>query len=136
MDRIRAVLGDRVVEVRASDRLIDSPCCLVIRAGSPHGYVERLLRQSGGEIPTASRILEINPRHALVRNITHLLERADARVDGWVELLYEQALLAGGESLGNPSDFARRVTGLLESVTAAATDRHEDEPKGGDNAAL
>jgi molecular chaperone HtpG len=130
MDRIRSVLGDRVFEVRASDRLIDSPCCLVIRAGSPHGYVERLLRQSGGDVSNASRILEINPRHAIVMNLTRLLGRGDDRVDGWIELLYEQALIAGGASLANPSGFVRRVTALLESVTGPATVGPGGEPSG------
>jgi molecular chaperone HtpG len=124
-DRIRAVLGDRVSEVRASARLTDSPCCLVIRAGAPHGYVERLLRQAGNEVAEASKVLEVNSSHPIVQNLTRLVERGDPRVDGWVELLYEQALVAGGASLANPSDFARRVTALLASVTDWAT---SDQP--------
>jgi molecular chaperone HtpG len=81
-------------------------------------------------VSNASRILEINPRHAIVMNLTRLLGRGDDRVDGWIELLYEQALIAGGASLANPSGFVRRVTALLESVTGPATVGPGGEPSG------
>ena len=83
-ERIRTVLGDRVAEVRASLRLTDSPCCLVVRSGTPHGYVERLLRESGSGVSAPSRILELNAGHAIVKSLTRRLAEGDARVDGWI----------------------------------------------------
>ena len=121
-DRIRATLGDRVSEVRASDRLTDSPCCLVLSSAGPHGYVERLLREAGREVPKSARIFEVNPGHAIVTNLKLLVARGDgdASVGEWIELLYEQALVAEGAPLEDPSGFTRRVTSLLASASAAS----------------
>lgn len=120
-ERIRAVLGDRVTEVRASDRLTDSPCCLVLASAGPHGYVERLLREAGRDLPKSSRILELNPDHAIVRSLKTLVDRGDAdpaRVADWIEVLYDQALVAEGAPIADPGGFVRRITSLLTAVTA------------------
>ncbi|HXN32204.1 MAG TPA: molecular chaperone HtpG [Polyangiaceae bacterium] len=118
LEQARAVLGDRVKEVRFSDRLTDSPCCLVIAGEGTHGYVERLLREAGREVPKTDRILEVNPHHAVVRNLETLVERADPRVSEWLELLYDQALLTEGAPIDDPGAFSRRLTALLTAVTA------------------
>jgi molecular chaperone HtpG len=124
-ERIRAVLGDRVSEVRPSDRLTDSPCCLVLSSAGPHGYIERLLREAGRDVPKASRILEVNSEHPIVRNLKALVDRggeADPRVADWIELLYDQALVAEGAPIDDPSGFARRITSLLASASQASID--------------
>lgn len=126
LDRVRAVLGGRVSEVRPSDRLTDSPCCLVLASGGRHGYVERLLREAGRDVPKSARIFEVNPAHPVMKNLTTLVEEGDARVSDWIELLYEQALVSEGAPLDDPGGFARRVTSLLASVsqpTAAGASR-------------
>jgi molecular chaperone HtpG len=120
-ERFRAVLGDRVTEVRASDRLTDSPCCLVLASAGPHGYVERLLREAGRDLPKSARILELNPEHAIVRSLKVLVDRGDAdpaRIADWIEVLYDQALVAEGAPIADPGGFARRITTLLAAVTA------------------
>ncbi len=119
LERARAVLGGRVKEVRFSDRLTDSPCCLVIAGDGTHGYVERLLREAGREIPKSERIFELNPRHAVVRNLEALVERSDPRVSEWLELLYDQALLTDGAPIDDPGAFSRRLTALLTTATAS-----------------
>lgn len=118
-ERVRAVLGARVSEVRASDRLTDSPCCLVLGKMGPHGYVERLLREAGRDVPKAARIFEMNPAHPVTRNLKALVDQCDERVGDWIELLYDQSLIAEGAPLEDPSAFARRVTSLLASVSHA-----------------
>jgi molecular chaperone HtpG len=120
-ERIRAVLGDRVTDVRPSDRLTDSPSCLVLASAGPHGYVERLLREAGRDVPKSSRILELNPEHPIVRSLQALVARGDApsaRVADWIEVLYDQALVAEGAPIDDPGAFARRITSLLAEVTA------------------
>jgi molecular chaperone HtpG len=117
IERVRAVLGSRVTEVRASDRLTDSPCCLVLAGSGPHGYVERLLREAGRDVPKSKRILEVNPTHPIMTNLKVLVGRGDARVGDWIELLYDQALVAEGAPLDDPNGFARRVTSLLATVS-------------------
>src|SRR6185437_9211891 len=111
---------DRVTEVRASDRLTDSPSCLVLASAGPHGYVERLLRESGREVPKSSRIFELNPEHPIVRNLKAHVEGADtdrSRVADWIEVLYDQALVAEGAPIDDPGGFARRITSLLAAVS-------------------
>lgn len=120
LKRFRTVLGSRVREVRCSDRLTDSPCCLVLAGAGPHGYVERLLREAGHDVPRAERILELNPEHAAVKNLAALAGGADDRVDDWIELLYDQALVAEGAPLDDPNGFVRRLTALLVTASQPA----------------
>jgi molecular chaperone HtpG len=120
LEKAREVLGKKVKEVRFSDRLTDSPCCLVIAGQGAHGYVQRLLREAGREVPESERILELNPRHAVVRNLEGLVEKNDAQVGEWIEVLYDQALVAEGAPVDDPGAFARRLTMLLGKVTASA----------------
>jgi molecular chaperone HtpG len=120
IDRVRQVLGDRVTEVRASDRLTDSPSCLVLSGAGPHGYVERLLREAGRDVPKTSRIFELNLEHPIMRTLQSLVDKGDAeapRVAEWVEILYDQALLAEGAPIADPGGFARRITSLLSAVS-------------------
>jgi molecular chaperone HtpG len=119
-DRIRAVLGARVTEVRASDRLTESPCCLVLASRAPHGYVERLLREAGRDVPKSARILEMNPEHPVVKNLRILVDQSDAPIADWIELLYDQALVAEGGTLDDPNGFTRRVTSLLAAASQAS----------------
>jgi molecular chaperone HtpG len=133
LDRFRAVLGARVSEVRTTDRLTDSPCCLVLAGAGPHAYVERLLREAGRDVAQSKRILEVNPEHTVIRNLGALLsrpgdggqekheeqpeQRDDPRIADWIELLYDQALVAEGAPLLDPAAFARRLTSLLATAS-------------------
>jgi molecular chaperone HtpG len=136
LDRIRAVLGTRVSEVRTTDRLTDSPCCLVLAGAGPHGYVERLLREAGRDVPASKRILEVNPGHAVVQNLSAWVAgagydaAADARISDWIELLYDQALVSEGAPLHDPAGFARRLTSLLTTASAGGADVAAGAPRG------
>jgi molecular chaperone HtpG len=123
-DRVRQVLGERVSEVRASDRLTDSPGCLVLAGAGPHGYVERLLREAGRDVPKASRIFELNPEHPIVRNLKAHVDGGDPdtkRVADCIEVLSDQALVAEGAPIDDPTGFARRITSLLAAASQAAS---------------
>jgi len=122
-ERAKAVLGARVKEVRASDRLTDSPACLVVPPGGVSPTLERVLRAHGKEPPASQRILEVNPTHPLITALQTVAERdpSSAQVSEWIEVLYEQALLTEGTPIEDPQRFARRLTTLLQqAVTAAA----------------
>lgn len=122
-DRAKAVLGSRVKEVRASDRLTDSPACLVVPPGGINPTLERVLRAHGKEVPPSQRILEVNPTHPLITALHTVAERdpSSPQLGEWIELLYEQALLTEGTPIEDPQRFARRLTTLLQqAVTAAA----------------
>ncbi|MGE0314817.1 MAG: molecular chaperone HtpG [Lautropia sp.] len=112
-DRIAKSLGDKVKEVRVTDRLTESASCLVSDEGDISGTLERLLKQAGQKAPPRKPILEINPDHPLVAQ----LKRGEtARFDDWSGLLFDQALLAEGGSLEDPAGFVRRMNELLLSL--------------------
>lgn len=121
MSHVRSVLQDRVEKVRVSERLTNSPACLVVPEGGLQPHIERLLRAQKADIPATKRIMEINPKHELIKNMRAQHER-DAKSDDlkeWIELLYAQTLLAEGSPIDNPVDMANRLTKLLESASAA-----------------
>ncbi len=115
LERVKKALGDRVTDVRLSDRLTDSPCCLVRGEHGPHAFVERMLKQRGHAMPKAQHILELNGGHPLVQRLEKLVdaEPASPRIDALVDVLYGQALLTEGSALDDPNGFARNLTQLL-----------------------
>jgi molecular chaperone HtpG len=121
-EHLRRQLQDHVSEVRVSDRLTDSPVCLVVPDGGLAPYMERLLRATQKNAPKTKRILEVNPTHPLVQNLERLFEKdpKSPKLEEWVELLFEQALLAEGSPVEDPVRFATRLTTLLQDASGAA----------------
>ena len=114
-------LDERVKDVRASDRLTDSPVCLVADAGDVDMHLARLLKQHRQVDDVAQRILEINPRHELIKVLVEAVSKegaADALADA-AELLLEQALILEGEPLPDPAGFSRRLAGVMARGLAA-----------------
>jgi molecular chaperone HtpG len=117
--RMRAVLQDKVSDVRVSQRLTDSPVCLVVPDGMHHAYVERVLKSYGRGIPRGKRILEVNPEHALLGQLKAVFEKdpAGTELGEYIEVLHDQALLQEGGVPPDPQKFARRLTALLTKAT-------------------
>ncbi len=109
VEKFKKALGDKVKDVRLSDRLIDSPSCLIADEHDMGGNMERILQAIGQDAPTTKPILEINPEHELVKQIDAEGELAEE----WAMLLFDQAALAEGASLKDPSDFVKRMNRLL-----------------------
>ena len=117
----RLTLKDTVKDVRSSERLTDSPVCLVAAEGDMDIHLERMLRQHRQLDAVAKRVLEVNPRHPLIETLAKRLteqgsgeEIADA---AW--LLLDQARILDGERLADPAAFARRLSSLLGRALAA-----------------
>jgi molecular chaperone HtpG len=112
---------DELKSVRLSTRLKESAACLV--AGNDHmnAQMERIMRQmSGGDAPVMERILELNPEHPAVQ---HMLALHDANGDSpAVELLgrvfYDQALVAEGSRIKDPTAFAKRINELATAFAS------------------
>lgn len=119
VEHIQKSLEDRVSEVRVSSRLTESPVCLVIPPGGVPSHVERLLRAMHQDMPESKRILEINPSHPVVRNLhkLYLKDSGSPKLQEWIELLYDQALLTEGSPVKDPSRFAARMTSLLQTAS-------------------
>jgi molecular chaperone HtpG len=117
--RLKTSLSAHVSDVRVSNRLTDSPACLVTAEGGVSPHVERLMRANRYDVPEQKRVLEINPEHRVVQRMKELAEDAanEARVAEMSELLYDQALVAEGGLPADPPQFAKRLTKLLEEVT-------------------
>jgi molecular chaperone HtpG len=115
LDKMKSVLSSSVEDVRVSDRLTDSPCCLVLHGGGPHAFVDRLLRERGKDVPRAKRILEVNASHPVIQTLASLVEKdpSSERLRDWIEVLHDQALLTEGSALEDPNRFAKRVTALM-----------------------
>jgi len=112
LDKLKATLGDRVKEVRASVRLADSPSCIVSDEEEPSLQMQQMLRAMGQkDIPTPSPTLEINPDHEIVRKL--LSRPDDATTDDAAWLLFDQALLMEGVPLKDPAAFVQRLNRIL-----------------------
>ena len=113
---IKETLGDSVKDVRASERLTESAVCLVAADGDMSLHLERLLRQHRRDAAAqAARILEINPRHPLIRRLAEAAKSGDAEHLGDVAwLLLDQARVVEGEPPADPIAFARRLAAVLE----------------------
>lgn len=112
VETLKAALGDRVKDVRVSNRLVDSAACLVLDEYDMSLQMQQLMKSIGQEAPASKPILEINPEHALLKR----LQAADtdpARVEDYAALLFEQAMLAEGGSLDDPTAFIARMNRLL-----------------------
>lgn len=110
-DKIKVALGERVKEVRLSQRLTRSPACLIADQGELSGNLERMLKAAGQPVPSTKPILEINPRHPILQKIK--AEESAPRFDDWAHLLFDQSVLSEGGQLENPSQFVQRLNELL-----------------------
>ena len=111
VEKLKSVLGERVADVRVSQRLTDSPACLVMSEHDMALHMQRLLKAAGHEVPAGQPTLEINPAHPLLARFE--AEADAARRDDLGLLLFEQAQLAEGAQLDDPAAFVRRMNDLL-----------------------
>jgi len=112
----KLALGDSVKDVRLSERLTDSPVCLVADEGDLDIHLERMLRQHRQLDALAKRILEVNPRHPLVARLASQIgkEGVSAVISDVAWVLLDQARIIEGEALPDPAAFSRRLSSLLE----------------------
>ena len=112
--RIKEVLGESVTEVKASTRLSDSPVCLANPDGNVTSSMDKIMRVMSKDTSIPKKVLEINPDHALVRNMLTIFARdeADPFIEQAANQLFESALLLEGY-LTDPHALVGRVQELL-----------------------
>jgi molecular chaperone HtpG len=110
LTRIQDVLGDRAGAVRLTERLTDSPACLVSEKHGMSLHLERLLKEAGQPVPGSKPVLEINPHHPVVERLTR--ESDPALFADWSQILFDQAVLAEGGELDDPAGFVKRLNKL------------------------
>jgi molecular chaperone HtpG len=112
LDKLKATLGDRVKDVRASVRLADSPSCIVSDEEEPSIKMQQMMRAMGQkDIPALKPTLEINPDHEIVKKLLARTDDAVAEDAAW--LLFDQALLMEGVPLQDPASFVQRLNRVL-----------------------
>jgi molecular chaperone HtpG len=113
IERVKKTLGDRISDARMSQRLTDSPSCLVLNEHDMSSQMQQILEAAGQYAPKAQPVLELNSSHKLVTKLKDIKD--DDSFNDWVSLLFEQAELAAGNQLEDPAGFVMRVNRLLES---------------------
>ncbi|WP_374378060.1 molecular chaperone HtpG [Dongia sp.] len=112
---LKMTLKDSVKDVRLSERLTDSACCLVADSGDMDMHLERLLRQHKRLEASLPRVLEINGSHPLVA----AMAKQASKEGDWAELaeaawlLLDQAKIQDGEPPADPVQFVKRLNALL-----------------------
>ncbi|WP_448566238.1 molecular chaperone HtpG [Thalassotalea ganghwensis] len=115
LGRIKTVLADKVKDVKLSQRLTDSPACIVTDDQDMSSQMVKLMQSVGQEVPESKPIFEINAEHELVKHIAD--EPDDEQFGQWTEVLFEQAMLAERGSLKDPASFVSRLNKLMLSLT-------------------
>lgn len=119
---MKQVLTDAVEDVRASDRLSESPACLVASDRGPDRRLERLLAEHGQLGAATKPVLEVNATHPLIRALVGLVGGPDKqKLEDIVWLLLDEARLMEGDKPTDAPHFATRLTRvLLEAATQPA----------------
>ncbi len=115
--RFKEILGEKVKEVRKSDRLVDSPACLV--SDDVSGHMEKVFRLINKDESLPVRTLEINARHPLIAHLQTLVSRdaEDPFVTQACEQLFEGAMLMDGY-LSDPHELVERMHAILSEAAA------------------
>ena len=111
LDRVRQVLEDRVESVGVSQRLVDSPACVVTGSDALSPQLKHMLEASGQPLPESKPVLELNVEHPLVRRLD--AESDDKRFASLAAIVLDHALLAEGTALDNPAEYVGRMNRLI-----------------------
>ena len=111
VERITAVLQERVEEVRITHRLTDSPACLVVGEHDMGAQMRRIMEAAGQAMPPTKPTLELNPEHPLVEKMDK--EPDEDRFADLASIVFDQAQLAEGGQLDNPAEYVHRLNKLL-----------------------
>jgi molecular chaperone HtpG len=111
--KVKKVLGDKVKDVVSSQRLSDSPACVVADSNDPTAQMQDLMRQMGqAGLPDSKPIFEINPDHKIIKKLSKMSK--NKLFDDSIMLLFDQALLVSNIKIDNPGEFINRINKVLE----------------------
>ncbi|MCP5103537.1 MAG: molecular chaperone HtpG, partial [bacterium] len=112
---LKVHLGEKVTDVKLSKRLTSSPVCLVTTNKGVTFNMEMLMKGANQITPKASKILEINPNHAIfsVLKKLHKEDPNSTKLKNTSNILFYQAMLIEGYELENPVEFSSQMAELL-----------------------
>ena len=109
--QLSELLKEKVQEVRITNRLTDSPACLVAGAHDMDAQMRKIMEAAGQKVPETKPSFEVNPDHPLVKKLHD--EPNDERFKDLAYVLFDQAALASGDQLKDPGAFVSRLNKLL-----------------------
>ncbi|MFN3533158.1 MAG: molecular chaperone HtpG [Candidatus Brocadia sp.] len=117
---IRVTLSDRILDVKESNRLVDSPCCLVNPDGVPSVHVQKLIQMVDGNYKISKKIMEINRKNRMIQNLARMNENPSYQplIEKMVQQLFENALMQDG-IVFDPTSMVPRLNELMEELTKA-----------------
>ena len=118
LEKVQSVLSDRVQTVSVSQRLVDSPACVVTAADALSPQLKRMLEASGQSMPDSKPVLEINVEHPLVKRLDG--EADEQRFAALANIVLDHALLAEGSQLDNPAEYVERMNQLILDIGAGS----------------
>ncbi len=113
--KMKEILGDRVEDVKESNRLTGSPSCLVAKEEGMSASMLKMMKMANQQVGEQKKIFEVNKDHKLLRNLLTVFKKSsgDDYIKNVTEQLYESALLLEG-SLDDPHKLVNRLNKMLE----------------------
>lgn len=108
VEKMGKILENQVKAVKISNRLSESPSCLVADESEMGANMERIMKSLGQDVPETKPILEINPKHPLVKRLKTKVSQ------DVVKVLFDQAVLSEGGQLKEPAEFIKRMNKLIK----------------------
>lgn len=108
VEKLKNALSGRAKDVKVSNRLVDSPACLVVGDGELSPQMIQMLKQMGQAVPDVKPTLEINASHPLIQKL-----ETSQEFDTLAQVVFDQAVLADGGQLDNPAEYLKRINDLL-----------------------
>ena len=116
MSLLKKKLDSHITEVRLTNRLTDSPACLVVSDEDFSPQLDRILRAQQGRTEKQKRIMELNPAHDIVQKLQARVQtdKNDPLIDDYAQLLLGSAQIAEGSELGDSKRFTEALTKLMK----------------------
>ncbi|MBX3042923.1 MAG: molecular chaperone HtpG [Candidatus Kapabacteria bacterium] len=118
VDEFKKVLGDKVEDVIISKRLVDSPASVVLGKEGFDPQMEKMMKMMDKDFKASRRVLEINPSHQLIKNLSklHIAGNNSELLSKSIQQIFEGSMLIDG-NLENPVDFVKRMSEILTITT-------------------
>ncbi len=114
LERAKTALGEKVLDVKFTHRLTESPACIVADDNGMTTQMMKLMEAAGQPVPEVKYHFELNPEHQLVKLLADIQD--ETLFKNWTEVLFDQAALSEQGSLKDPATFVKNLNGLLASL--------------------